>query len=56
MPPVSQRIIARTKKLTIMSSTELTPNEPNEAETQLQTPPEPEEVNIDAETQEEIEE
>ena len=56
MPPVSQKIIARTKKLTTMSSTEPTPNEPNEAETQLQTPPEPEEVNIDAETQEEIEE
>ncbi|MBI1243297.1 MAG: hypothetical protein GC195_17880 [Nostoc sp. RI_552] len=56
MPLVSQKIIARTKKLTIMSSTEPIPNDPNEAETQLQTPPEPEEVNIDVEPQEEIEE
>ncbi|AHJ30884.1 hypothetical protein BMF81_02741 [Nodularia spumigena UHCC 0039] len=55
MPPVSQKIIARTKKLTTMSSTEPTPNEPNQAETQLQNPPEPEEVIIDADTQEEIE-
>ncbi|QOV22562.1 hypothetical protein IM676_18195 [Anabaenopsis elenkinii CCIBt3563] len=58
MPPIvsQKKLLLVQKQLTIMSSTEPTPNGMNEAETQLQAVPEPEEVSIDTEPQAEIEE
>lgn len=58
MPPIvsQKKLLLVQKQLTIMSSTEPTPNGINEAETQLQAVPEPEEVSIDTEHQAEIEE
>jgi hypothetical protein len=58
MPPIvsQKKLLLVQKQLTIMSSTEPTPNGMNEAETQLQSVPEPEEVSIDTEPQAEIEE